>query len=506
MDLKKGAGKESLYSTASDSGLSWASKYQPRCGSDVLGNEEVIRDIKDWLTGWTKASVKSASGRDPSVAQCPHLSLLTVTGSESEVSNDYTTDTDFWDEDEDLSNSICNIALLEGPTGSGKTATVFALAAEMGFNVLEENASSNRSGKRVLSKLSEATQSQQVRRDTGSQAHKSIFQAKEKKDDESSDRKKLMKTALILLEDIDLVFDDLDEGLYSAVNTLSQQSKRPIIMTTSDPTWFGDGVGSANEKMFKFNPKLFHLKTASKVQLAQYLQTVALVEGYNVSENSIQDSFLSQRDIRKSLQDLQFYCRSGLELEKRLEGEAETSENEDSSVQIDRWFSSASQKKTKKTVKPKVTSLLQTSKSEENLSHEAWWTGLPGTHVVLSSGPDVEELSDEFVSDHKSAQDSAERLRRYQGLSRLSSHLDTLGCFTPEKEDTAWHILQPVTEGLSQSLPSYRDDAQCNSVMRESYHQTFFKNSLTCLENGDKLSDNWVKRKDVDKQEVIFWV
>ena len=65
------------------------------------------------------------------------------------MSNDYTTDTDFWDEDEDLSNSICNIALLEGPPGSGKTATVFALAAEMGFNVLEENASSNRSGKRV---------------------------------------------------------------------------------------------------------------------------------------------------------------------------------------------------------------------------------------------------------------------------------------------------------------------------------------------------------------------
>ena len=36
-----------------------------------------------------------------------------------------------------------------------------------------------------------------------------------------------MKTALILLEDVDVVFDDLDEGFYSAVNTLSQTSKRP---------------------------------------------------------------------------------------------------------------------------------------------------------------------------------------------------------------------------------------------------------------------------------------
>lgn len=62
MDLKKGAGKEALYSTTGESGLSWASKYQPRCGSDVLGNEEAIRDIKEWLTGWTRASAKSASG------------------------------------------------------------------------------------------------------------------------------------------------------------------------------------------------------------------------------------------------------------------------------------------------------------------------------------------------------------------------------------------------------------------------------------------------------------
>ena len=31
----------------------------------------------------------------------------------------------------------CNTALLLGPTGSGKTCAVFALAAELGFNVLE---------------------------------------------------------------------------------------------------------------------------------------------------------------------------------------------------------------------------------------------------------------------------------------------------------------------------------------------------------------------------------
>ena len=54
-----------------------------------------------------------------------------------------------------------------GPSGSGKTAAVFALAAELGFNVLEVNASSGRNGKAMLAKLHEATQSQQVRREEG---------------------------------------------------------------------------------------------------------------------------------------------------------------------------------------------------------------------------------------------------------------------------------------------------------------------------------------------------
>ena len=56
---------------------------------------------------------------------------------------------------------------LTGPSGSGKTAAVFALAAELGFNVLEVNASSGRNGKAMLARLHEATQSQQVRREQG---------------------------------------------------------------------------------------------------------------------------------------------------------------------------------------------------------------------------------------------------------------------------------------------------------------------------------------------------
>ena len=51
-----------------------------------------------------------------------------------------------------------------GPNGIGKTATVYALAHEMGFKVLELNASSTRSGRQVLANLREATQSHSVKK------------------------------------------------------------------------------------------------------------------------------------------------------------------------------------------------------------------------------------------------------------------------------------------------------------------------------------------------------
>lgn len=68
-------------------------------------------------------------------------------------------DDDDDDEDEDM---ICNTMLLTGSHGIGKTASVYALAHQLGFKVFEVNASSRRSGKQIMSQLQEVTQSMQV--------------------------------------------------------------------------------------------------------------------------------------------------------------------------------------------------------------------------------------------------------------------------------------------------------------------------------------------------------
>ena len=72
--------------------------------------------------------------------------------------------------------------------------------------MLEVKASSGRNVKAMLARLHEATQSQQMRREQGK------FKKK------GSSKKK----AFIPYEDINLVFDDLDDGFHGAVTMLVQ--------------------------------------------------------------------------------------------------------------------------------------------------------------------------------------------------------------------------------------------------------------------------------------------
>ena len=67
-------------------------------------------------------------------------------------SEDLATDSEY-EAEVDCPGSLGNTALIEGPPGAGKTAAVYALAAEMGFNVLEVNAASNRTGRQVSGEL-----------------------------------------------------------------------------------------------------------------------------------------------------------------------------------------------------------------------------------------------------------------------------------------------------------------------------------------------------------------
>lgn len=90
----------------------WICKYKPTSAEEIVGNEEAAGKLKDWLSGWRASLTK-----------------------EDDSSGD-----EFYSSD--CSSSCHNrennqIAVLLGPHGSGKTASVYAVAEELGYRLVE---------------------------------------------------------------------------------------------------------------------------------------------------------------------------------------------------------------------------------------------------------------------------------------------------------------------------------------------------------------------------------
>ncbi len=76
---------------------SWAEKYRPESLSNLIGNTKTINDLKNWAKSWTNKTTKKG-------------------------------------------------VILSGPPGCGKTSAAIGLANDMGWGVIELNASDTRSG------------------------------------------------------------------------------------------------------------------------------------------------------------------------------------------------------------------------------------------------------------------------------------------------------------------------------------------------------------------------
>lgn len=92
----------------------WTCKYKPMSAEEIVGNEEAAGKLKDWLSSWSASLTKE---------------------------DDDSSGDEFYSSD---CSSSCNnrenkqIAVLLGPHGSGKTASVYAVAEELGYRLVSQ--------------------------------------------------------------------------------------------------------------------------------------------------------------------------------------------------------------------------------------------------------------------------------------------------------------------------------------------------------------------------------
>lgn len=375
-------GKESASEVSSipDSGtedMLWIEKYQPQNSSELIGNELAIKKLHSWLKDWKRRAELEERQN--------------LKGKRDEKQEDPLDSIDFkGSSDDEEETRLCNTVLITGPTGVGKTAAVYACAQELGFKIFEVNASSQRSGRQILSQLKEATQSHQVDKQ-GVNSQKPCFfnsynigkspkklssprkvvvtsprklpppspqssgpkralppktlanyfkvSSKPKNNEEigaflenikgiknSFEQKQIIPTkstntgtsnvkefgaeepnrknatSLILFEEVDVIFEE-DAGFLNAVKTFMATTKRPVILTTSDPTF---------SLMFDGCFEEINFNTPSLLNVASYLQTICLTENFRTDIKDFVTLLTANTcDVRKSILYLQFWIRSG---------------------------------------------------------------------------------------------------------------------------------------------------------------------------------------------------
>jgi replication factor C large subunit len=224
--------------------MEWTEKYRPKKLRDVVGNEDAIEKLTEWGAEVCKAKSKKA-------------------------------------------------ALLVGPAGCGKTSAAYALASERGWEVIELNASDQRSEgviKRIVGPASTSNTFSQT-------------------------------TRLIILDEADNLHGKEDRGGTKAITEIVKRSTQPLILTANDRYKMGKGL-------LRYC-KTIEFKRLEERIISRALRKISRSEGIEIENKALHALIENAHgDLRSAINDLQALSMSDLKLEGIGEGEIATGERD----------------------------------------------------------------------------------------------------------------------------------------------------------------------------------
>ncbi|KAM0342992.1 hypothetical protein ACHAPU_009022 [Fusarium lateritium] len=359
----------SAYDRSTCEPLAWAQKHAPVAASQILqaGKEALL--LRDWLQTLKVQSVSTTSLDSALAKGKPKAKAASKKKRKKDELDDFIVNSeDEANEIDEISENeddwapagsgslkktvvrngdmtkrpkdqsrLTNAVVVSGPHGCGKTATVYAIAKELGFEIFEIHSGSRRSGKDILEKVgdmtrnhlvqqhranpdSEKTAEDEVSRDlkSGKQGTMtSFFQkstlpkppAKKPVEEKLAEAPKTssaksQKQSLILLEEVDVLYEE-DKQFWATLMGMMAQSKRPFIMTCSDETMVP--LQSLNlHGIFRFSPPPIDLAV-------DLCLLTAANEGHILRRTAVEALYKSRNnDLRSSLTELNYWCQIGV--------------------------------------------------------------------------------------------------------------------------------------------------------------------------------------------------
>jgi replication factor C large subunit len=213
--------------------LPWPEKHRPRSTDEIMGNSKQISTIKNWILSWkTRLPDKRAM-------------------------------------------------LLIGPPGTGKTATVGALANDLDMEIVEFNSSDKRNKDSIETLVWRAATQQTL---DG-------------------------RPRLILLDEVDGLSGTSDRGGIGAIVKVIKSSVHPILMTANDPD------SPRLKDLYKIC-NVAQFEPVDAVAMSEVLRRIAKLNEAKVSADIIdQIAENAAGDLRAAISDLEAYVKRGVTLE-----------------------------------------------------------------------------------------------------------------------------------------------------------------------------------------------
>lgn len=198
-----------------DAQYPWTTTYRPMSASQVVGNSEAVSRMSAWLSEFARVRATSTSTRHAQITDA----AATGWTDESSWSGDADDDDLSWGDDSDVGGNARHqrpqdrrCLIVCGPPAVGKTSAVHACAHELGFKVLELNASDDLHGSRLHARVGEAAQSHAMGRSTEE-----------------------LQACIILIDEVDVVAAE-DERFVSSLRKFVHAAKSPVVVVCDDVT------------------------------------------------------------------------------------------------------------------------------------------------------------------------------------------------------------------------------------------------------------------------------
>lgn len=306
--------------------LDWTHEYAPKRAEDVLQYDSVV--LKEWLQKLKVHNVQSKAAQRQQKKRPARKKRPKKRGDDLD---------DFLIlSDEEVDEGVApvkNAILICGPPGRGKTASVFAAAHQLDFEVFEIHPGMRRTAKDIFDKVGDMTHNHLVQAavsaplsrassvpseigeqsddggemDTTQKSLAGFLAGKSSKVPRPAESKPtlekelLQKQSLILFEEVDVLFEE-DKTFWSGVQSLIATSKRPIILTCNN-------LDSVNLEELNLHATL-HYTRPRVDEAVEHLAHVAAAEGHLIARHALDVLYRSRgEDLRAALMELNFWCQ-----------------------------------------------------------------------------------------------------------------------------------------------------------------------------------------------------